>query len=106
MIKQSLFFGLFFMFTMISSFSSYAQEDTIRPNHLPTRGLCIKAPQSKHVDEFVQFIHNDLADHGVNTLVVRVDYNYEYQSRPELRQKNHKIQLTIQSVLSGDYLSG
>ena len=99
MIKQSLFFGLFFMFTMIPSFSSYAQEDTIRPNHLPTRGLCIKAPQSQHVDEFVQFIHNDLADHGVNTLVVRVDYNYEYQSRPELRQKNPLIRNDVKKMV-------
>ncbi|MFP4621708.1 MAG: hypothetical protein ACLFM7_10380 [Bacteroidales bacterium] len=99
MIKQTLFFGLFFMFTMISSFSSYAQEDTIRPNHLPVKGLCIKAPHSQHVDEFVQFIHNELADHGVNTLVLRVDYNYEYQSRPELRQKNLKNKKNMKSPI-------
>ena len=86
--KLNLFFVMVFIYIMFSSLPVTAQEDTIRPYLLPVKGLCIKAPQPQHVDEFVQFIHDDLAAYGVNTLVLRVDYNYEYQSRPELRQKN------------------
>jgi len=54
-------------------------------NIFPIRGICIKAPQSKGVDKFVKFIDEELAPRSVNTLVLRVDYNYEYESHPELR---------------------
>jgi hypothetical protein len=50
----------------------------------PVRGLCIAAPTVEGVDEFVDFIDEELAPAGVNTLVLRVDYGYRYQSHPEL----------------------
>jgi hypothetical protein len=37
------------------------------------------------VDRFVKFIDEELAPRNVNTLILRVDYNYQYESRPELR---------------------
>ncbi|WP_421827528.1 family 20 glycosylhydrolase [Larkinella sp.] len=52
---------------------------------LPVRGFCIGAPQSSRVDEFVQFIEKELAPRQVNTLILRVDFNYEFKSHPELR---------------------
>ena len=52
---------------------------------LPVRGFCIAAPQSKNLDEFVKFIDKELAPRSVNTLILRVDYNYQYESHPELR---------------------
>ncbi|MBN1821146.1 MAG: family 20 glycosylhydrolase [Prolixibacteraceae bacterium] len=48
------------------------------------RGLCIAAPTPEVIDEFVDFIDNTLAPDGVNTLILRVDYGYEYKSHPEL----------------------
>lgn len=48
-------------------------------------GLCIAAPKSDHVNAFVQFIDQELAPAGINTLILRVDFNYAYASRPELR---------------------
>ncbi len=51
---------------------------------LPVRGLCIAAPQRRQIDEFAEFIHKELAPRNVNTLILRVDYNYQYTSRPEL----------------------
>ncbi|MEN7547533.1 family 20 glycosylhydrolase [Rapidithrix thailandica] len=55
---------------------------------LPVNGFCIAAPSANKVDEFVKFIENELAPRGVNTLVLRVDFNYTYESRPELRGNN------------------
>lgn len=55
---------------------------------LPLRGFCISAPQPKEVDSFVYFINTELAPRRVNTLILRVDYNYQYKSRPELAEKN------------------
>ncbi len=52
---------------------------------IPVRGFCIAAPQPKEVDEFVKFIEEELASRHVNTLILRVDYNYKYESHPELR---------------------
>lgn len=51
---------------------------------LPVRGLCISAPNPSQVDAFVRFIAEELAPRSVNTLILRVDFNYQYASRPEL----------------------
>ena len=54
----------------------------------PVRGFCIAAPEAANLDEFIQFIHEVLAPHNVNTLILRVDYNYQYTSHPELKDEN------------------
>lgn len=51
---------------------------------LPIRGFCIGAPSVQGLDEFITFIHKDLAPRHINTLVLRIDYNYQYKSHPEL----------------------
>ncbi len=51
---------------------------------LPVRGLCIGAPSPAQVDAFVRFIGEELVPRSVNTLILRVDYSYQYTSRPEL----------------------
>ncbi len=65
---------------LISPCLSFAQD-----NAFPTRGLCIAAPNSARLEELIEFIHKELAPRSVNTLVLRVDYNYQYESHPELR---------------------
>ncbi len=52
---------------------------------LPVRGFCIAAPSAAFTDSFVNFIQTELAPRKVNTLILRVDYNYQYLSHPELR---------------------
>ncbi|HET6559468.1 MAG TPA: family 20 glycosylhydrolase, partial [Prolixibacteraceae bacterium] len=54
-------------------------------DQLPVRGFCIAAPGSDRLDEFVKFIDQELAPRKVNVLILRVDYNYQYESHPELR---------------------
>jgi hypothetical protein len=54
---------------------------------MPVRGFCIAAPRPAGLDRFIKFIDEDLAPRGVNTLVLRVDYNYQFESRPELREE-------------------
>lgn len=54
-------------------------------NILPVRGFCIAAPRPKEVDSFVKFIDEELSTRSVNTLILRVDYNYQYESHPELK---------------------
>ena len=50
----------------------------------PVRGLCIAAPAPDGIEAFARFINDELAPGGLNTLILRVDYNYRYKSHPEL----------------------
>ena len=67
------------LFLLISqSFTLFAESP------YPVRGLCIAAPEVNGVDDFVNFIDTDLAPSGLNLLILRVDYQYQYKSHPEL----------------------
>jgi len=48
------------------------------------RGFCIAAPGPEGLKQFLTFMEKDLAANGINTLVLRVDFNYEYESYPNL----------------------
>lgn len=71
---------------LIATLSLYASAQNV-PDHttLPIRGFCVAAPKTSNVDAFVKFIGEELAPRGVNTLILRVDFNYQYEKRPELR---------------------
>ncbi|MGC1389518.1 MAG: family 20 glycosylhydrolase [Bacteroidales bacterium] len=75
------------LFAICSNTFSQAAENskTAEDNILPVRGFCIAAPQPNEVDEFIKFIDEELGPRSVNTLILRVDYNYQYESHPELR---------------------
>ncbi len=84
---------------------------------LPIRGLCIAAPKPNNINAFITFINKELAPRYVNTLILRVDFNYQFTSHPELRDsialsqadvkkivaacKQHKIQVIPQINLLG-----
>ena len=65
------------------SFLQHSQTST--DDLLPVRGFCIAAPQSGDLDRFIKFIDEELAPRNVNTLILRVDFNYQYESHPELK---------------------
>jgi N-acetyl-beta-hexosaminidase len=52
---------------------------------LPIRGFCITAPTPDELNDFIKFVNEELAPRKVNTLILRVDYNYQFQTHPELR---------------------
>jgi len=56
-------------------------------SRLPVRGFCIPAPSANRLDEFIKFIEEELAPRSVNTLILRVDYNFQYTSYPEMADK-------------------
>jgi len=78
MFKLSLLlFGLFFCETI------YSQDNT--GSLMPVRGFCIGAPRPAKLEPFLAFIEKELVPRQVNALILRVDYNYQYESHPELR---------------------
>lgn len=76
---QTLFIGVL----LLVQASSFAQ--TRLDSLFPVRGFCIAAPQPKQLDSFIKFIDEELAPRQVNTLILRVDFNYQFDSHPELR---------------------
>ncbi len=63
------------------------------------KGLSIAAPQPDHLDRFIAFISNELGPKGINTLLLRVDYNYEYQSHPELQNEKALSEEQVKQIV-------
>jgi hypothetical protein len=80
-IIQKIIAGLFMI--VIATCVARAQE--VKSETFPVRGFCIASPEPGSVDTFVKFIKDELATRGVNTLILRVDFNYQYEHHPELR---------------------
>ncbi len=57
-------------------------------NLIPVRGFCISAPKPGDLNDFIGFIKEELAPRKVNTLILRVDFNYMFASHPELRDSD------------------
>jgi hypothetical protein len=78
--------------TLVVAFLSLAAISWSFPK-LPkeVRGFCIGAPSYAEVDDFINFIDKELASRKVNVLILRIDYNYQYQSHPELVTTNKRI---------------
>ncbi|EDY81280.1 hypothetical protein VDG1235_898 [Verrucomicrobiia bacterium DG1235] len=67
---------------------------------LPVRGLAIQAPSSDQLDRFIEFVDTELAPRGLNLLVLRVDYNFDYQSHPELKRPNPLSLAQVKSLVA------
>jgi hypothetical protein len=66
---------------------------------LPVRGFCIAAPNVKNLDTFVKFIDEELASRKVNVLVVRVDYNFQFESHPELKDREGLAKMDVKKMV-------
>ncbi len=77
----SLLSSLAFLVVVLQAATAAAAKPA---EHFPVRGLAIAAPSAAQVDRFARFIREELGPRGVNTLILRVDYNFQYTSHPEL----------------------
>jgi hypothetical protein len=66
----------------------------------PVRGLCIAAPSPDGIETFVKFIDEELAQKGLNTLILRIDYNYKYKSHPELTGSNPLTKKDVKKLVN------
>lgn len=67
---------------------------------IPVRGFCISAPHPDALDKFVKFIDEELTPASVNTLILRVDYNYQFESHPELRDSATLSKEDVKKIVS------
>lgn len=74
------------LFLLFPSCKHTVEEEAGEP--LPVRGLAIEAPKPDALDRFLTFIEEELVPAHFNLLILRVDWNYAYESHPELRDPN------------------
>ncbi|VGO20798.1 family 20 glycosylhydrolase [Pontiella sulfatireligans] len=93
MIKHTIFH----LAILLSIVSVSAQENV---STLPVRGWCIPVPQPAQVDRFVEFIDTELSKTDLNLLIVRINYNYEFKSHPELAERSALSKEQIKKILN------
>jgi hypothetical protein len=64
---------------------SQTRQATKLDSVMPVRGLAIAAPSVQGIPLFIKFIEEELAPAHFNLLILRVDWNYNYTSHPELK---------------------
>lgn len=50
----------------------------------PMKGLTTNPPRPENIDKFCKFIEQELAPMGVNTLMIRIDWNYQFKTNPQM----------------------
>src|SRR5579871_181341 len=75
----------FFLFSILSIlfFMNLPAQKNL-DSLLPVRGFAINSPRPSGLDSFVRFINKELAPRNVNTLLVLIDYHYQFEKRSEL----------------------
>lgn len=76
--------GFILIITILIFYSMSAPAQSKLDSLLPVRGFCIDAPRPSGLDTFVRFIDQELAPRKVNTLIVQIEYRYQFKSHPEL----------------------
>ena len=66
---------------------------------LPVRGLCIAAPRPGELNAFVDFIKKELIPAKINTLILRVEYNYRFESHPELSDSDALTKADVKRIV-------
>src|SRR5438270_14047721 len=91
---------IFLLSSLLSVIQNFSFAQQKLDSLLPVRGFCIAAPEPKNVDRFIKFINEELASRKVNTLILRVDYNYQFESHPELREDTALSKGDIKKLVS------
>ena len=89
---------LFLVGSMFLALPPLASAQASEP--LPVRGLCIAAPKPSDLDLFVRFIQEELTPRHVNTLILRVDFNYQYTNQPEMGNPSGLSRTDVKKLVS------
>jgi hypothetical protein len=91
---------IFFLAVLGFFFSLSSNAQTKLDSLLPVRGFCIDAPRPSGLDSFIHFIDSELAPHKVNTLIVLIDYHYDFKSHPELTDSFALSKSDVRKIVS------
>ncbi|HUQ66064.1 MAG TPA: glycosyl hydrolase family 18 protein [Flavitalea sp.] len=82
---------------------TYAQQKIIpvkSAGDFPVKAMSISVPPSSELDSFVTFINDVMAPRQINTLLLRVDYHYQYKSHPELVDSGALSQADVDKIVA------
>ena len=65
---------------------------------LPVRGLHLAGPAKRDVPALLQFIREELPKEGINTLILEINYGFDYQSRPEFASPDGLGKAEVQQI--------
>ncbi|MCK5067430.1 MAG: family 20 glycosylhydrolase [Bacteroidales bacterium] len=88
---RSLFFAMLLILPLLNALAA---------DPPPVVGLCIAAPQRSGLNDFLKFMEEELGPGGINTLVLRVDYNYAFTSHPELQNEDPLTKMDVKRLVS------
>ena len=89
-----------FLFLLIASIYIPVSAQSALDSLMPVRGLCVAAPRSDYVDDFIKFIGEELAPAHFNLLILRVEYNYAYKGHPELQDKSPLSEVDVKKLVN------
>ena len=92
---KRLFLGLMCICFLQVAYGQAKKIDDV----IPVRGLAIAAPSVQGLDLFLKFIEEELAPAHFNMLVLRVDWNYAYESHPELRRDDPLSRADVKRIV-------
>jgi hypothetical protein len=81
-------------------FSNLISGQTKLDSLLPVRGFCIDAPRPAGLDSFLSFIDSSLAPRKVNTLIIQIEYHYQFKTHPELTDSFALSKAAIKKIVS------
>lgn len=74
------------------------QESAGKP--FAIKGFCIGSPSQKGVDRFIKFINEELAPRGVNTLILLIDYAYQFKTYPQLADSGALSNADVKKIVA------
>ena len=92
-----------FFYILLLAISLHTSAQTTAPfewNRLPVKALLLSCPEPRDVPLLCHFITDALPKEGVNTLCLRIEYQYQFESHPELADVNALSKAQLQSVVA------
>lgn len=96
--KKTLCLISVFILLFILQGKSHAQysDDKV----FPVKGFCINAPSPSELDRFIKFIHEELAPREINTLLLLGDYNYQFETYPQLSDSGALSKADVKKIVA------
>lgn len=87
------------VFVLLLSLNAMSQEEQESNSSFPIKALFLGPPKPADLDSYTQFIKEVLPKEGVNTLVVKFRYQYQFPSHPELAGKDALSELEVKKIV-------
>ena len=100
MVRTNRPFKIVFLTCFLLVLQLLVQAQATLDSLMPVRGFAIAAPTSHNLDSFVVFINKVLAPNKVNTLILRIDFRYEFKSQPELVDKGALSHAEVKKIVA------